>query len=68
MCCAIKEYYALTNKKIGFKPAGGIREPQEAFNYYLIVKNSLGIDWLTPNLFRIGASKLLLNLYKFSEL
>jgi deoxyribose-phosphate aldolase len=68
MCCAIKEYYALTNKKIGFKPAGGIREPQEAFNYYLIVKNILGIDWLTPNLFRIGASKLLLNLYKFSEL
>jgi len=63
MCYAIREYYALTGKKIGFKPAGGIREPQEAYNYYLIVKNILGIDWLNPNLFRIGASKLLTNLY-----
>jgi deoxyribose-phosphate aldolase len=64
MCYAIREFYALTGKKIGFKPAGGIREPQDAFNYYLIIKNILGIDWLNPTLFRIGASKLLTNLYQ----
>ena len=58
MCLAIKEYERQTGKKIGFKPAGGIRSIEEASKYYNIVKNVCGEEWLTPELFRIGASSL----------
>lgn len=58
MCLAIKEYYKQTGKKIGFKPAGGIRSIGDALTYYSIVKNVCGDEWLCPELFRIGASSL----------
>jgi deoxyribose-phosphate aldolase len=58
MCQAIKEYYAKTGRKIGFKAAGGINTVQDALGYYTIVKELLGEDWLTPSLFRIGTSRL----------
>ncbi|MBR6251847.1 MAG: deoxyribose-phosphate aldolase [Bacteroidales bacterium] len=58
MCLAIKEYYKQTGKKIGFKPAGGIRSIEDALTYYSIVKNVCGDEWLCPELFRIGASSL----------
>lgn len=58
MCLAIKKHYTATNKKIGIKPSGGIRTPLDALLYYRIVEEVLGKDWLTPNLFRIGASSL----------
>lgn len=62
MCEAIKEFHTKSGKKIGFKPAGGISTPDEAVLYYSIVKEVLGEDWLTPKLFRIGASRLANNL------
>ena len=62
MCCAIKNYYEKTNKKIGFKAAGGIVEPADALVYIAIVKEVLGEEWLNNKLFRIGASRLANNL------
>lgn len=54
----IRDYYQLTGKKVGFKPAGGISEPQDALQYYQLLLHVLGSDWDTPDLFRIGASRL----------
>jgi deoxyribose-phosphate aldolase len=58
MCDTIKEYFEATGKKIGIKPAGGIADTKTALLYYAIVQAILGKDWLTPGLFRIGASRL----------
>ncbi len=58
MCGAIKEYYQATGEKIGFKVAGGVRTMEDAALYYTIVKQTLGEEWLTPSLYRIGASSL----------
>jgi deoxyribose-phosphate aldolase len=62
MCSAIKNYYEKTNKKVGFKAAGGIVEPEDALIYIAIVKEVLGDEWLNNKLFRIGASRLANNL------
>jgi deoxyribose-phosphate aldolase len=43
---------------VGMKPAGGIRASKEALHYLVMVKETLGDAWLTPDLFRIGASTL----------
>ena len=56
MCKAIKEYYDKTGRQVGFKAAGGVRTPEDAALYYTIVKEILGEEWLTTDLFRIGAS------------
>ena len=58
MCRAIKAYYEKTGRKIGFKPAGGINTVYDALIYYTIVKEVLGEEWLTNELFRIGTSRL----------
>lgn len=58
MALAIKDFYEKTGEKIGLKPAGGISTSAEALKYYSIVKEVLGDEWLTPELFRIGASSL----------
>lgn len=58
MCSTIKEYYAKTGTKIGFKPAGGINSVDDALVYYTIVKEVLGEEWLTNELFRLGTSRL----------
>jgi deoxyribose-phosphate aldolase len=58
MCCAIRDYYNRTGKKIGIKPAGGISDPRTALLYYQIVKEILGDEWLNKERFRIGASRL----------
>ncbi len=62
MCQAIKAFTAKNKRKVGFKPAGGISETAEAINYYAIVKDILGEEWLKKELFRIGASRLANNL------
>ena len=62
MCLAIKQYYEETDRKIGFKAAGGIVTPENAMLYLTIVQEILGTEWLTPELFRIGASRLANNL------
>lgn len=56
MCQAIKDYYDKTGRKVGFKAAGGVKTAQDAALYYTIVEMILGEQWLTPALFRIGAS------------
>ena len=58
MIDTIKEYYEATGKKVGFKPAGGMKTPEDALTYYYLVKNILGEPWLNPNLFRVGTSRL----------
>ena len=67
MCEAIRDYYDVTGCKVGFKAAGGIRSVEDAALYYTIVKEILGEEWLTPELFRIGASSLANNLLSAIE-
>jgi deoxyribose-phosphate aldolase len=55
---AIRDYFYKTGIKIGMKPAGGIRTAKEALSYLVMVKETLGDAWLTPDLFRFGASTL----------
>ncbi|GJQ70453.1 hypothetical protein Trydic_g22869 [Trypoxylus dichotomus] len=59
MSRAIADYYYKTNFKVGLKPAGGIRTSKDAINWLIMVKEILGNEWLTPKLFRFGASGLL---------
>ena len=58
MCRAILDYWNETGIMIGFKAAGGIATPDEAIVYYNIVSEILGEKWLSPEYFRIGASRL----------
>lgn len=58
MCKAIKEYYAKSGRKVGFKAAGGITNIEDALLYYNIVEDVLGKEWLNSKLFRIGTSRL----------
>ena len=62
MCSALAFHYEETGEKIGFKPAGGIVSAEDALVYLAIVKELLGEEWLRPELFRIGASRLANNL------
>ncbi len=55
----IRDHYYATGQRIGMKPAGGIRTAKQALHYLVIVKETLGDAWLTPDLFRFGASTLL---------
>ncbi|MCH8288665.1 MAG: deoxyribose-phosphate aldolase [Candidatus Marinimicrobia bacterium] len=55
---AIRDHYFRTGKKIGIKPAGGISKAKTAIQYLVITKETLGVEWLTPDLFRFGASSL----------
>lgn len=55
---AIRDFYNDTGKMIGMKPAGGIRKAKQAIQYLVLVKETLGTDWLTPEYFRFGASSL----------
>jgi deoxyribose-phosphate aldolase len=56
---AIRDVYEETGKKIGMKPAGGIRNSKQAVQYLVMLNETLGPEWLTPDLFRFGASSLL---------
>jgi deoxyribose-phosphate aldolase len=55
---AIRDYFYETGIRIGMKPAGGIRTAKQALAYLVMVKETLGDDWLTADLFRFGASTL----------
>jgi deoxyribose-phosphate aldolase len=55
---AIRDYYYLTNRVIGMKPAGGIRKAKQAIQYLVMVRETLGETWLTKHYFRFGASSL----------
>jgi deoxyribose-phosphate aldolase len=56
---AIRDYFFETGIRVGMKPAGGIRNSKQALAYLVMLKETLGDDWLTPDLFRVGASTLL---------
>lgn len=58
MCQTIREYFEKTGTRIGFKAAGGISTIEDALTYYTLVRELLGEEWLTPELFRIGTSRL----------
>ncbi|MDO5630675.1 MAG: deoxyribose-phosphate aldolase [Paracoccus sp. (in: a-proteobacteria)] len=59
MARAIRDYHAQTGHRVGFKPAGGLRTAKDALNWQVLMFEELGRDWLSPGLFRIGASSLL---------
>lgn len=59
MVRAIREYYEATGIQVGFKPAGGIQKAKQALEWLILIKEELGDDWLSPHLFRFGASSLL---------
>ncbi len=61
ICNAIKDYYLQTGINVGIKIAGGVRTVDDAVLYYTLVENLLGSEWLTPSLFRFGASAPLAN-------
>jgi len=56
---AIRDFYDDTGKIIGMKPAGGIKTAKDAIAYLVLVNETLGEKWLTPDLFRLGASSVL---------
>ncbi|RME17914.1 MAG: deoxyribose-phosphate aldolase [Alphaproteobacteria bacterium] len=59
MMRAIRDYHQRTGVRVGYKPAGGISKAKDALAYLALLKEELGDDWLTPHLFRFGASSLL---------
>jgi deoxyribose-phosphate aldolase len=59
---AIRDYEALTGVQIGMKPAGGIRTSKEAIRFLVVLNETLGVRWMTPEWFRFGASSLLKDL------
>jgi deoxyribose-phosphate aldolase len=64
MARQIRAYERQTGMRVGLKPAGGIRTAGEALEWLVLAKEELGPPWLTPSLFRIGASSLLSDLVR----
>ena len=58
MLQAIRDYYHATGRKVGMKPAGGISKAKLAIQYLVMLRETLGAGWLTPEWFRFGASTL----------
>ena len=56
---AVRDYYQETNTRVGVKAAGGIKTSKDAIKYLVLVNETVGDAWLTPDLFRFGASTLL---------
>ena len=67
MCRAIKDYFDKPGRKVGFKAAGGVRTAEDAALYYTIVREILGEEWITTDLFRIGASSAANNILSAIE-
>jgi deoxyribose-phosphate aldolase len=67
MVRAIRDHLERTGFKVGFKPAGGIRSAKNALEWMILMKEELGTEWLTPELFRIGASTLLTDIERQIE-
>jgi deoxyribose-phosphate aldolase len=56
---AVRDVYEETGRVVGFKPAGGIRTSKQAIQHLVLVHETVGVDWLTPDRYRFGASSLL---------
>jgi len=67
MVRAMRDYMERTGYRVGFKPAGGIRQAKDALNWMVLMKEELGEAWLTPGLFRLGASGLLTDIERQLE-
>ncbi len=67
MARAIRAYLERTGRRVGFKPAGGVRTAKEALTWLALMKEELGRPWLEPALFRIGASSLLADIERQVE-
>ena len=64
MAFSIREYRKKTGRLVGLKPSGGIKNLEDALEYIKIVKNILGVEFISPKYFRIGASSLFDDCYK----
>jgi deoxyribose-phosphate aldolase len=67
MVRAIREYRARTGVRVGFKPAGGMKTAKDAIAWSILEKEELGVPWLEPGLFRLGASSLLTDIERQIE-
>jgi deoxyribose-phosphate aldolase len=67
MVRTLRTYGERTGHRVGFKPAGGIRTAKHALDWMLLLKEELGNDWLSPALFRLGASSLLTDIERQLE-
>lgn len=67
MIWAIQDFNQRTGRLIGLKPAGGVRSVKDAIAWLSLIKNTLGDEWITPELFRFGASGLVDNIEKHLE-
>jgi deoxyribose-phosphate aldolase len=67
MARTIRDYEQTTGYKVGFKAAGGIRTAKQALDFMILMKEELGEDWLSPSLFRVGASTLLADIERQLE-
>src|SRR5207244_4172770 len=56
---AIRDVYEETGRMVGMKPAGGVRTAKQAIQHLVLVHETLGVDWLPPDLYRLGAAPLL---------
>jgi deoxyribose-phosphate aldolase len=56
---AVRDVYEETGRVVGFKPAGGIRHSKQAVQHLIVLHETLGTKWMTPDLYRFGASSLL---------
>jgi deoxyribose-phosphate aldolase len=56
---AVRDFYRMSGKRIGVKPAGGIRTTKDAIKQLVLINETAGPEWLDPRFFRIGASALL---------
>jgi deoxyribose-phosphate aldolase len=56
---AARDFFHETGRRVGIKVAGGVRTSKQAIQYLVLLHETLGPDWMTPELFRIGASTLL---------
>ncbi len=59
MVRALRDYRERAGVDIGFKPAGGLRTTKDALAWLILMREELGLSWMQPDLFRIGASSLL---------
>lgn len=67
MARAIRDYHEQTGHLVGFKPAGGIKTAKQALDWLILMKEELGNAWLSPHLFRLGASSLLADIERQLE-
>ncbi len=68
MIRALRDYNERTGQMVGFKPAGGLRTAKDAMNWLILMKEELGTRFMMPDLFRIGASSMLADIERSSNI